>query len=82
MCDARLYCFLRNNAQHRRQLIYSVMECYSGTCILICRMLFCINTPVTNYRGADKSLARPGRKHANVSGVNFLRRLALRGKKV
>ena len=31
------------------------------------------------YRGADKSLARPGRKKANVSvqnGVNFLRHLA------
>jgi len=31
------------------------------------------------YRGADKSLAPPGRKQANVcqNGVNFLRRLAL-----
>ena len=37
-----------------------------------------------NYRGADKSLARPGRKEADVSftiSVNFLRRLALQGKK-
>ena len=36
------------------------------------------------YRGADKSLARPGRKQANfsVSGVNFLRRLALLEKKL
>ena len=33
-----------------------------------------------DYRGADKSLARAGRKQANVSchnGVNFLRRPAL-----
>jgi hypothetical protein len=30
--------------------------------------------------GADKSLARPGRKKAN--GVNFLRRLALQEKKL
>jgi len=37
------------------------------------------------YRGADKSLARPGRKQSNVSvknGVNFLWRLALQGKKL
>jgi len=67
MCNATLYCFLRNYAQDRRQLIYSVMECYSSTSILICRKLFCIKTPVTNYRGADKSLARPGKKQANVS---------------
>jgi len=34
-----------------------------------------------HYRGSDKSLARPGRKQANVcqNGVNFLRRLALQG---
>jgi len=34
------------------------------------------------YRGADKSLARPGRKQVNVcqNGVNFLRRLALQEK--
>ena len=33
-----------------------------------------------NYRGADKSLDRPGKKQANVSvrmALNFLRRLAL-----
>ena len=36
------------------------------------------------YRGVDKSLARPGRKQANVcqNGVNFLRRLALQEKKL
>jgi len=35
------------------------------------------------YRGADISLARPGRKQANVcqNGVNFLRRLAVQEKK-
>ena len=35
------------------------------------------------YRGADKSLARSGRKQANVcqNGVNFLRRLDLQEKK-
>jgi len=36
------------------------------------------------YRGADKFLARPGTKQANISvknGVNFLRRLALQEKK-
>jgi len=35
-------------------------------------------------QGADKSLARPGRKQANVcqNGVNFLRRLALQEKKL
>jgi len=36
-------------------------------------------------RGADKSLARPGRKEANVSdrmALNFLRRLALQEKKL
>jgi len=35
------------------------------------------------YRGADKSLARPGRKQANVcqNGANFLRRLALQDNK-
>jgi hypothetical protein len=34
------------------------------------------------YRGADNSLARPGRKQANVcqNGVNFLRRLTLQEK--
>ena len=37
------------------------------------------------HRGADKSLARPGRKQANVSvrmSVNFLRHLALQEKKL
>ena len=37
------------------------------------------------YRGADRSLARPGRKQANVfvrMGMNFLRRLALQEKKL
>ena len=36
------------------------------------------------YRGADKFLARPGRKQANVrqNGVNFLRRLTLQEKKL
>ena len=38
------------------------------------------------YRGADKSLARPGRKQANASVRmalnNFLRRLALQEKKL
>jgi len=36
----------------------------------------------TIYRGADKSLARPGSKQANVSvrmALNFLRRLVLQG---
>jgi len=35
------------------------------------------------YRGADKSLARPGKKQANVcqTGVNFLQHLALQEKK-
>jgi len=38
----------------------------------------------SRYRGADKFLARPGRKQANVfcqNGVEFLRRLALHGGK-
>jgi hypothetical protein len=36
---------------------------------------------VFSYRDADKPLARPGRKQANVcqNGVNFLRHLALQG---
>jgi len=36
------------------------------------------------YRGADKSLAQPGRKQANVcqNGVNFLRHRALQEKKL
>jgi len=36
------------------------------------------------YRVAGKSLARPGRKKANVcqNGVNFLQRLALQEKKL
>jgi len=40
-------------------------------------------SPLHTYKGADKSLAQPGRKQANVSqnGVNFLRRLALQEKK-
>ena len=35
------------------------------------------------YKGADKSLAQPGRKQANVcqNGVNYFRRLALQEKK-
>ena len=40
-----------------------------------------LNVRVDN-RGADKPLARPGRKQANVfcqNGVKFLRRLALQG---
>ena len=39
---------------------------------------------MSHYRGADKSLARPGRKQVSVSvqnGLNFLRRLALQEKK-
>jgi len=38
----------------------------------------------SKYRGADKSLARPGRKQADIcqNGVNFLRRLALQEKKL
>jgi len=37
-----------------------------------------------NVRGADKSLARPGRKQANVcqNGVNFLWHLALQEKEL
>jgi len=35
---------------------------------------------IHTYCGADKSLARPGRKQSN--GVNFLRRLALQEKKL
>jgi hypothetical protein len=37
------------------------------------------------YKGADKSLARPERKQADVlcqNGVNFFLRLALQGKKL
>jgi len=40
---------------------------------------------IRNYRGADKSLARPGRKQANVSVrmvLNFLVYLTLQKKKI
>ena len=42
------------------------------------------HNPQFIYRSADTSLARPGRKQANVSvnGVNFLRCLALQKKKL
>ena len=49
------------------------------TIVLIVAFQNYAKTPKNRYRGADKSLARPGRKQANVcqNGVNFLRRLAL-----
>ena len=62
-------------AHHRRSVRYSI------SVLVLVRNV----TLSTKYRGADKSLARPGRKQAYVSvinGVNVFRRLALQEKKL
>ena len=45
------------------------------------RVALCFEGLCQMYSGADKSLARPGRKQTNVcqNGVNFLRLFALEG---